>query len=252
MNIISFTNQKGGVGKTTTVVNTGAGLCRLGYSVLLVDMDPQANLTHSLRIQSSRKKETIVHLLKKQLSAQDIVVRHGDLDLLPSSIELSSAEIDLIDEPSREMILKSALDVLDQQYDYVLIDCPPNLGLLTLNAFAASDTLTIVMQCEYLALHGLSRLMDLIELVQARLNEKLTLGGILCTMFDEENKLNSQIAEHIRDQYGSTVYETVIRKNSALAAAPSFHQTIFEHAPGSSGAEDYLDLAREIRSRNGA
>jgi len=249
MKTIAFTNQKGGVGKTTSAVNTGAGLCRLGYRVLLVDMDPQANLTYSLKVHSSRMKNSMVHILNKQLAADDIVTRHGDLDLLPSSIELSGAELDLIDEPDRELILKSALDLLDEKYDFVLIDCPPNLGLLTLNAFAASDELIVVMQCEYLALHGLSRLMDLIDLVHSRLNSEISVCGIVCTMYDEKKVLNRNIAEHIREHYGEKVFKTMVREDTRLAEAPSYHKTIFEHAPDSHGSKDYINLAREIRNR---
>lgn len=248
MRKIAFTNQKGGVGKTTTTINTGAGLSKIGYKVLLVDIDPQANLTYSLKIHSSKMKKNIYHMLKGQYSARDIIMEHNGFDLLPASIELSGAEMELVNEPAREQILRSALKEVEEDYDYILLDCPPNLGLLTLNAFTAADELVIVLQSEYLALHGLSKLMDLIKIVQQRLNPGLKVEGIVCTLFDKRKNLNREVVGHIREHFGAKVFETVIRDNIALAEAPSHHKTIFEYDSKSHGAQDYMELAKEIRN----
>jgi len=248
MRKIAFTNQKGGVGKTTTTINTGAGLSKIGYKVLLVDMDPQANLTYSLKIHSSKMKRNIYHVLKGELPVSEVVMPHSDFDLLPASIELSAAEMELVNEPAREQILRSALKEVENDYDFILLDCPPNLGLLTLNAFTASDELVIVLQSEYLALHGLSKLMDLIKIVQKRLNPDLKVEGIVCTLFDKRKNLNREVVGHIREHFGSKVFKTLIRDNIALAEAPSHHKTIFEYDSDSYGAQDYMNLAKEIRN----
>lgn len=248
MRKIAFTNQKGGVGKTTTTINTGAGLSKIGYKVLLVDMDPQANLTYSLKIHSSKMKQNIYHVLKGQCDVQDVILPHGEFDLLPASIELSGAEMELVNEPAREQILRTALQDVQDQYDFILLDCPPNLGLLTLNAFTAADELVIVLQSEYLALHGLSKLMDLIKIVQKRLNPDLKVEGIVCTLYDKRKNLNREVVGHIKEHFGSKVFNTLIRDNIALAEAPSHHKTIFEYDSQSYGAQDYMELAKEIRN----
>ncbi|MFO7846059.1 MAG: AAA family ATPase [Balneolaceae bacterium] len=248
MRKIAFTNQKGGVGKTTTTINTGAGLSKIGFKVLLVDMDPQANLTYSLKIHSSRMKQNIYHVLKGQISASEAILEHNGFDILPASIELSGAEMELVNEPAREQILRTALAEIEDNYDFILLDCPPNLGLLTLNAFTAADELVIVLQSEYLALHGLSKLMDLIKIVQKRLNPNLKVEGIVCTLYDKRKNLNREVVGHIREHFGSKVFNTLIRDNIALAEAPSHHKTIFEYDSQSYGAEDYMNLAKEIRN----
>lgn len=248
MRKLAFTNQKGGVGKTTTTINTGAGLSKMGFKVLLIDMDPQANLTYSLKMHTSRLDKNVYHVLKGKLSIAEAIMPHTDFDILPSSIELSGAEMELVNEPARETLLQYALQELNDEYDYVLIDCPPNLGLLTLNAFTAADELVIVLQSEYLALHGLSKLMDVIKVVQKRLNKNLKVEGIVCTLYDQRKNLNREVVGHIRDYFGSKVFNTVIRDNIALAEAPSHHKTIFEYDGDSFGAEDYLMLAKEIKN----
>lgn len=248
MRKIAFTNQKGGVGKTTTTVNTGAGLANLGYRVLLVDMDPQANLTYSVKLNSNRIDKNIYHLLRGDVGVTDIIMKHKQFDILPSSIELSGAEMELVNIPAREMLLKDALQEVSGRYDFVLIDCPPNLGVLTLNAFTAADELVIVLQSEYLALHGLSKLMDVIQVVQRRLNKNLKVEGILCTLYDNRKNLNREVVGHIRDYFGAKVFNTVIRDNVALAEAPSHHKTIFEYDGESNGAIDYQMFAKEIRN----
>lgn len=249
MKIIALTNQKGGVGKTTSTINLGAGMAKLGYKVLLVDLDPQANLTYSLRMHSHRLDKTVYQALKGIVHFMDIIVHHTDFDYAPSSIELSGAEIELANEPARENLLKNLLSQIPANtYDYVLVDCPPNLGLLTLNAFTAVDDIFIVLQSEYLALHGLSKLLDLVKVVQQRLNKDLDVGGIICTLYDSRKNLNKEVVGHIKDYFGPKVFRTIIRDNVALAEAPSHHKTIFEYDENSMGAQDYLALAKEVRN----
>tara|TARA_R110002096_G_scaffold28336_25_gene86016 strand:- start:2125 stop:2880 length:756 start_codon:yes stop_codon:yes gene_type:complete len=249
MKIIALTNQKGGVGKTTSTINLGAGLAKLGKKVLLIDLDPQANLTYSLKMHSNRMEKTIYHGLKGEASLKEILIKHNGFDFIPSSLELSGAEMELANEPAREGLLKNLLTQLKaDEYDYVLIDCPPNLGLLTLNAFTAVTEIFIVLQSEYLALHGLSKLLDLIRIVQQRLNKQLEVGGIICTMYDNRKNLNKEVVGHIKDYFGKKVFKTIIRDNVALAEAPSHHKTIFEYDGGSAGAQDYFALAKEIKN----
>jgi len=249
MKTIALTNQKGGVGKTTTTINLGAGLAKLGKKVLLIDLDPQANLTYSLRTHSHRLEKTIYHALKGQADFEGLIISHTGFDFVPSSLELSGAELELASEPAREGLLKNVLkDVEKLGYDYVLIDCPPNLGLLTLNAFTAVKDIFIVLQSEYLALHGLSKLLDLVKIVQQRLNNELEVGGIICTLYDGRKNLNKEVVGHIKDYFGPKVFETIIRDNVALAEAPSHHKTIFEYDGNSAGAQDYFALAKEIKN----
>jgi chromosome partitioning protein len=248
MKTIAFTNQKGGVGKTTSTINVGAGLAREGFRVLLVDLDPQANLTYSLRLSSNRLENSIYNVLKGEMEADEAIINHNDFDIMPSSIDLSGAEMEFANEPAREMLLKNKLSTLSKDYDYILIDCPPNLGLLTLNAFTAVKEIFIVLQSEYLALHGLSKLMDVIQVVKERLNPEIEISGIICTLFDGRKNLNNEVVDHIQDYFGDKVFNTIIRDNVALAEAPSHHKTIFEYAPDSYGAKDYKALAQEIRN----
>ncbi|PAU93856.1 chromosome partitioning protein ParA [Aliifodinibius salipaludis] len=248
MKTIAFTNQKGGVGKTTSTINVGAGLAQEGFKVLLVDLDPQANLTYSLRLSSNRLENSIYEVLKGDIQADEAVISHNGFDIMPSSIDLSGAEMEFANEPAREMLLKNSLSSLSKDYDYILIDCPPNLGLLTLNAFTAVKEIFIVLQSEYLALHGLSKLMDVIQIVKERLNPDIEISGIICTLFDGRKNLNKEVVDHIQDYFGDKVFDTIIRDNVALAEAPSHHKTIFEYAPDSHGAKDYKALAQEIRN----
>lgn len=248
MKTIAFTNQKGGVGKTTSTINVGAGLCLQGKKVLLVDLDPQANLTYSLRMNSQRLDTTIYDVLKGRTNPSEAIISHNGFDILPSSIDLSGAEMEFANEPARETLLKNTLGKVADGYDYVLIDCPPNLGLLTLNAFTAVNEVFIVLQSEYLALHGLSKLMDVIKVVKERLNPEIEISGIICTLFDGRKNLNKEVVDHIQDYFGDKVFNTLIRDNVALAEAPSHHKTIFEYDPESHGAKDYMSLAKEIRN----
>ncbi|WP_205720057.1 ParA family protein [Fodinibius halophilus] len=248
MKTIAFTNQKGGVGKTTSTINVGAGLCREGKKVLLVDLDPQANLTYSLRKSSNRLETSIYDVMKGRIEPEETLISHNGFDILPSSIDLSGAEMEFANEPARENILKNKLAPFYDKYDYILIDCPPNLGLLTLNAFTAVKEVFIVLQAEYLALHGLSKLMEVIQVVKERLNPDIEISGIICTLFDGRKNLNKEVVDHIQDYFGEKVFDTLIRDNVALAEAPSHHKTIFEYDPNSHGAKDYAALSREIRN----
>ena len=249
MKTIALTNQKGGVGKTTSTINIGAALAKLGKKVLLIDLDPQANLTYSLKMHSNRVDKNIYHALKGKASAKEAIIKHNGFDFIPSSLELSGAELELANEPAREGLLKNVLEqIKDDEYDFVLIDCPPNLGLLTLNAFTAVEDIFIVLQSEYLALHGLSKLLDLIKIVQQRLNNRLAVGGIICTLYDSRKNLNKEVVGHIQDYFGDKVFSTIIRDNVALAEAPSHHKTIFEYDENSNGAKDYFALAKEIKN----
>lgn len=248
MKTIAFTNQKGGVGKTTSTINVGAGLCLQGKKVLMIDLDPQANLTYSLRMNSQRINNTIYDVLKGRISPDEAIISHNGFDILPSSIDMSGAEMEFANEPARETLLKNNLKKLGKGYDYILVDCPPNLGLLTLNAFTAVNEIFIVLQSEYLALHGLSKLMDVIRVVKERLNPDITISGIICTLFDVRKNLNREVVDHIKDYFGEKVFNTIIRDNIALAEAPSHHKTIFEYDSESYGAQDYMALSKEIRN----
>lgn len=248
MKTIAFTNQKGGVGKTTSTINVGAGLCLQGKKVLMVDLDPQANLTYSLRMNSQRIDNTVYDVLKGRINPDEAIISHNGFDILPSSIDLSGAEMEFANEPARETLLKNNLQKLGKGYDYILVDCPPNLGLLTLNAFTAVKEIFIVLQSEYLALHGLSKLMDVIRVVKERLNPDIKISGIICTLFDGRKNLNREVVDHIQDYFGEKVFNTIIRDNVALAEAPSHHKTIFEYDSESHGAKDYLALSKEIRN----
>jgi chromosome partitioning protein len=247
MKKIAFTNQKGGVGKTTTTINVGAGLSLMGKKVLVIDLDPQANLTYSLKMRTSRLEKTVYDVLKGEAEAREAIMTHGDFDLMPASLGLSGAELELANVPARECLLRDAIEEL-YEYEYILIDCPPNLGLLTLNAFTAVQEVMIVLQSEYLALHGLSKLINVIEVVQKRLNSSLEVAGIICTLYDNRKNLNREVVGHIREHFGSKVFNTLIRDNVALAEAPSHHKTIFEYDETSNGALDYMSLAKEIRN----
>lgn len=248
MKTIAFTNQKGGVGKTTSTINVGAGLCLQGKKVLMIDLDPQANLTYSLRMNSQRIDYSVYDVLKGTISPDEAIISHNGFDILPSSINLSGADMEFVNEPARETLLKNNLSKLGKSYDYILVDCPPNLGLLTLNAFTAVKEVFIVLQSEYLALHGLSKLMDVIRVVKERLNPEIVISGIICTLFDSRKNLNREVVDHIKDYFGEKVFDTIIRDNVALAEAPSHHKTIFEYDSESYGAQDYLALSKEIRN----
>ena len=248
MPTIALINQKGGVGKTTSTINLGAGLSMMGKSVLLVDLDPQAHLTYGLGIQAHELDYTVYEVLKGEIQADEAVVQRDGLEVLPSSLSLSAAEIELSGMAGREFLLREALAGLPA-HDFVLLDCPPSLGLLTLNALTAAHEVFIPLQTEFLALQGMSKLIDTVNVVKKRLNPALTISGIIGTQFDARKNLNREVVEKIREYFADKLFETLIHDNVALAEAPSYGQTIFEYRPDCRGAQDYLALSQEAVAR---
>lgn len=248
MRKITVSNHKGGVGKTTTAVNIGAGLARLDKKVLLIDLDPQAHLTYSLGIQAHELEKTMYELLKGELKFSDVLLKKNGLDIIPASLNLSSADVELANIPGRERLLSGALEGVTD-YDFMILDCPPSLGLLTLNSLTISREVFIPIQAEYLALQGMSKLLQLVDIVKSRLNSELEITGIIGTRFDIRKKLNNEVIEKIREYFHEKLFKTLIRENIALAEAPSFGQDIFEYNPKSHGAVDYMNLCREIIER---
>ena len=244
--VISLLNHKGGVGKTTSAINIGAGLVELGKRVLLIDLDPQANLSLSLGI--PRQKSTIYEALRGESELVPYTVKEN-LDVITSTLDLSGAEMELINEAGREYILRELLEVVEEDYDYVIIDCPPSLGLLTLNALTSSTYVYIPLQTEFLALQGLTKIKQIIDKVRFRLNKKLSIGGVIATMYDHRKVLNRDVVETIKKFFGKRVFETYIRDNVALAEAPAQRKDIFAYNKRSSGAKDYLALSKEIIER---
>ena len=246
--IIVVANQKGGVGKTTTSINLSASLAISGHSVLLVDLDPQANATSGLGLTPNALPRTVYDCLVRATLPAEVLTSTGILRLsvLPANADLAGAEIELVAVPHRESVLKTVLEQLVEQYDYVLLDCPPALGLLTVNALVAATSLLIPVQCEYYAMEGLGRLMANVERVQSSLNKSLKIEGILLTMFDSRNSLSRQVADEIRGHFKDKVYRTVIPRNVTLAEAPSYGRPVLLYNAASSGSQAYLTLAKEF------
>lgn len=249
MKVIAIVNQKGGTGKSSSTVNIGAGLAKLAKRVLLIDLDPQAHLTISLGIPSHELKKTIYEVLKSEIDFQQIIVERNEIGVAPSSIELAAADLELGGNPGREFLLKEALEGV-QGYDYVFLDCPPSLGLLTLNALTVAHEVYIPVQTEFLALQGISKLMDTINVVRKRLNPKLEITGVICTRYDHRRKLNQEVVETLKKHFGKKVFDTMIRENISLAESPSYGKTIFEYKADSYGAKDYMSLCEEILKRS--
>ena len=253
--VIAIANQKGGVGKTTTAINLGAALAVAEKRTLVVDMDPQGNASSGLGLEGRDRRPTVYDLLVDGRPAEECLVRRihfPHLDLLPSTRDLVGAEIELVATADRETVLRRALASLREAYDYVLVDCPPSLGLLTLNTLTAADSVLIPIQCEFYALEGLSQLLNTIRLVQRGLNPRLEIEGVLLTMFDRRLNLSRQVADEAREYFGPRLYRTVIPRNVRLAEAPSFGQPIVLYDVASQGAQSYLALAREILGREAA
>lgn len=244
MNIISIINHKGGVGKTTTTLNLGSSLAHKGCKVLLLDLDGQANLTVSAGIKDVSR--TIYEAFRDELNTLPILINEAGLEIVPASLDLQALEAELIGEPARELILKELLEPVKNQYDYILIDCPPALGFLTLNALTASDHIIIPVEAEALALKGMTKLLQVIQKVQKRLNPDIKVLGILVTKYDSRKVLNRSVHDNISQQYANLLLKTVIRDNVSIAEAPSAQTDIIHYAPKSYGAEDYLKLADEV------
>ena len=250
--VIAIANQKGGVGKTTTAINLGASLAVAEKKTLVVDIDPQGNATSGLGLERRDALPTVYEVLIGERPAQDAVasaVHFPTLDLIPSTRDLVGAEIELVQAQNRETILRRALKGVRDQYDYVLVDCPPSLGLLTLNTLTAADSVLIPIQCEYYALEGLSQLLNTIRLVQKGLNPSLDIEGVLLTMYDRRLNLSRQVAAEAREYFGGKVYRTAIPRNVRLAEAPSFGKPIVLYDVLSQGAQAYLQLAKEVLAR---
>lgn len=252
--IISISNQKGGVGKTTTAINLASCLTELGKRVLIVDIDPQGNSGSGLGLEVQQLEKTTYEILISECSARECIQKTGieNLHIIPSNINLSGSEVDLLDVESREYKLKDSLQEVRADYDFILIDCPPSLGILTINALCASDSVMITLQTEYFALEGLSQLMKIISMVQNGLNRQLELEGVLLTMFDKRTNLSNQVAEDVRNYFNEKVYQTSIPRNIKLSESPSFGKPINFYDSDGIGSQSYRNLAREVVEKNPA
>lgn len=248
---IAIANQKGGVGKTTTAINLSASLAEAGQRVLAVDFDPQGNATSGLGLEKEKIENTVYELLVGECEIEDCLVKdiQQNLDLLPSNVNLSGAEIELLEFENRERLLKDHLSKIRDQYDFIIIDCPPSLSLLTINALTSADTVLVPIQCEYYALEGLSQVLKTIRLVQKKMNPNLEMEGVVFTMYDSRTNLSAEVVESVRNHLNENIYNTLIPRNVRLAEAPSHGMPITQYDSRSTGAESYRLLAAEVISR---
>ena len=251
MKILAICNQKGGVGKTTTSINLAASLAHLKNKVLLIDTDPQANATSGVGVDKATISQSIYNILVDEVDINDVIVKtaYENLDIVPSSIALAGAEVELVSAISREQRMKNAISEIKEDYDFVVIDCPPSLGLITLNSLTAADGVIIPVQTEYYALEGLSQLMNTFNIVRKHLNSKLDIFGVLLTMTDSRTNISNQVAEQVREHFKDKAFDTVISRTVRLSEAPSFGEPIIEYAKNSNGAKQYLSLAKEVVKR---
>lgn len=249
--VIAIANQKGGVGKTTTAINLSACLAEAGQRVLVIDIDPQGNTTSGLGVMKDDIDKTVYEVMLQEIELTDAIIKNifDNLDIVPSNVNLAGAEIDLIDVEDREYILKNEIAKVKGEYDYIILDCPPSLSMLTVNAMTASDSVLVPIQCEYYALEGLTQLIHTINLVKKKLNPELELEGVVFTMYDSRTNLSLQVVENVKDNLNQTIYKTIIPRNIRLAEAPSHGLPINIYDSRSAGAESYRMLAQEVMSK---